>query len=377
MRRASPAAPVETDVSEDSGTVEAPAESGSGKAGASPSQALPAALPMWSTRSDVLMVGFWALLATCLGRALAPALPGSSAGIGELIVGVEQLAAFSTQFTLMLGAATCVRLLISTLECRLHLFRPVALVTCAAALPVILSASSRHLSPDWLIALVGLSSALALASLFPALRARHSRAAGLVLLGVTSGSLVSAGGRILALYASQQVHAGLFGMARGVATAGFLVDALTIAVVTLWIGRRLRHGALIALALLVTSIALSWAATQGQATEPWRVVVGRALAALTAHPDPLVGPAIRYVFEVLAILLAMVVIWLRWPLGVGAALAFALLGRASGDVPLCALMLMLSALSAVRASLEPEEPSQIAAESSGRRASLEVVAATR
>jgi hypothetical protein len=58
-------------------------------------------------------------------------------------------------------------------------------------------------------------------------------------------------------------------------------------------------------------------------------------------------------------------------------LCFALLARVSGDVPLCSLMLMLAALSAVRASLQTPKRDSAAAEPLGRRAPLEVMPVTR
>lgn len=369
MHRASPAAPAPTRVS-------APRVSDQVAEVETPSSGQ-VVLRMWPARSDLLMVGFWALLATTLGRGLAPALPGTTGGIGELILGVEQLAAFSSQFLVVMGSATCVRLLLSTLECRSQLFRPVAIVVCAAALPVIISASSRHLAPAWLISLVGLSTALGFAAVLPALRVLHSRAAGLVLFGVTCGSLVSAVGRIIALYASHHAQAPLFGLARAVATGGLLLDAATVALVAFWLARRFRFAVLLVAVLAGVGALFAWAGIQGEEAEGWRLVAGRALSALTAHPDPFIGSGVRYFVEVFAILLGAVTLWFRWPSGVGATLAFGLLTRVSGDVPLCSLMLMLAALSAVRASLEPIRPSETLPEPSGRRASLEVVPATR
>jgi len=330
-----------------------------------------------ATRAEVLLVGFWGLTATLLGRGLTSALPGSTAGIGPLIVGVEQIGAFASQFLVVLGVATCVRLLLSTLECRSYLFHPVAIVSSAAALPIVLSASSRHLSPAWLMALMGISAALALISALPALRMPHSRAAGLVLLTVTCGSIVSATGRIIALYASHQAHAGLFGLARGVATLGFLLDALSVALVGIWLARRFRFGLVLVLLLAASAALVVWLGVREEEGGAWPLVVGRALSALTANPDPFISSGVRYFIEIAAICAASVTLWLEWPLGVGAALCFALLARVSGDVPLCSLMLMLAALSAVRASLQipRREPRRI--EPSGRRAPLEVMPVTR
>lgn len=332
-----------------------------------------------ATRLDVVLVAVAALVATVVARGIAQALPGSSTGIGPLIASVEQVAAFSTQFMAVLGVSTCVRILLSTLDCPSRTFRWSAILVCAAALPVVISASSRALPPAWLISLVGLSAALGVAAARPALYAPQSRAAGLMLLLVTLGSLVSGFGRVLALYASQEVEARLFGVARGIATLGLLVDVLGVGVAVIWLARRSRSG--VALVALLASLAgaVVWFGTQGAElprAEAVGAFVGRLLASLTAHPDPFVTAGFRYFVEIYALLVAAVTLWFRNPPGVGESLTFALLARVSGDVPSCALMLMLAAFCAVRASLQPVRPHE-AAVSTGRRASLEVVSVTR
>jgi hypothetical protein len=373
----SPVAPVETKAS----AVTAGVGSESERVAVTPASGL-RVVPgrIVATRSDVLLVGLAALVATVVGRGAAPALPGSSAGIGPWITGLEQLAGFSTQFMAVMGVSTCVRLLLSTLDSPSRGFRLVAILTTTTGLPVVISASSRHLSTGWLIALVGLSAALGLAAARPALRTAQSRAAGLMLLLVTLGSLVSAFARVLALYASQELEAELFGLARGIATAGLLIDVLSVLLAALWVARRWRFGvglmaSLASLAALVVWLgAHSVELVDGQG---WGLFIGRALAALTAHPDPLVETGFRYFVEIYAILVAGVSLWFRRPLGVGETLCFALLARVSGDVPSCALMLMLAALCAVRASLQPVRPHEAASQALGRRASLEVVPVTR
>jgi hypothetical protein len=376
--RSSPVVPVETNDSAAAAAGPSAPESATVENAKSGQSVLPGRVV--TTRSDVLFVGCWSLVAMVVGRAAAPALPGSTAGIGSLIVGVEQLAGFSSQFMAVMGVSTCVRLLLSTLEYRSRWFRLVAIVTTAAGLPVVISASSRHLPAPWLIALVALSASLGLAGARPALRAAQSRAAGLVLLTVTMGSLVSAFGRVLALYASQEVEAGLFGLARGIATGGLLLDAISVALAALWVVRRWRYGVGLIAGVAALAGALVWIGAQG--VEPrdaaaWQLFVARALAALTAHPDPFVESGFRYFVEISAIFIAGVTLWFRRPLGVGETLCFALLARVSGDVPSCALMLMLASLCAVRASLQPVRPHEAALEPSGRRAALEVVPVTR
>jgi hypothetical protein len=330
-----------------------------------------------ATRGELLLVGFWGLVATVLGRGLAAALPGSTAGIGPLIVGVEQLGSFASQFLVVMGVATCLRLLLATLDCRSYLFHPVSIISSAAALPIILSSSSRNLPPAWLMTLMGISAALALVASLPALRVPHSRAAGLVLLTVTCGSIVSTTGRIIALYASHQAYAALFGLARGVATLGLLLDALSVVLVGVWLVRRFRFGIVLLLALFTLAGAVVWLGALDESAGAGPLVIGRALAALTAHPDPFIGSGVRYFVELSAIAVATVTLWLEWPTGVGAALCFALLARVSGDVPLCSLMMMLAALSAVRASLQKPKSDPWRIEPSGRRAPLEVMPVTR
>lgn len=321
-------------------------------------------------------MGFWGLAATILGRGLATALPGSTAGIGPLIVGVEQLGSFSSQFLVIMGVATSLRLLFATLDCRSYLFHPVAIISSAAALPIVMFASSRHLAPAWLMALMGISAALALVSALPALRVPRSRAAGLVLMTVTCGSIVSATGRIIALYASHQAHAGLFGLARLVATLGLALDAISVVLVGAWFARRVRFGWVWLVGIAVLAGLVAWLGVRNDEASAWPLVVGRALAALTAHPDPFIGSGVRYFVETAALGLAAVTLWLEWSTGVGAALCFALLARVSGDVPLCSLMLMLAALSAVRASLQTPK-NDAPPEPLGRRAPLEVMPVTR
>jgi len=376
--RSSPVVPVETDGGAAAAAGLSAPESATVENAKSGQSVLPGRVV--TTRLDVLFVACWSLVAMLVGRAVAPALPGSTAGIGPLIVGVEQLAGFSSQFMAVMGVSTCVRLLLSTLESRSRWFRLVAIITTAAGLPVVISASSRHLPAPWLIALVALSAALGLAGARPALRAPQSRAAGLVLLIVTLGSLVTGFGRVLALSASQEGAAHLYGVARWIATAGLLLDAISVALVALWVVRRWRYGAGLISVVATLAGGLVWIGAQG--VEPRDAAAGplfvaRALAALTAHPDPFVQSGIRYFVELSAIFMAAVTLWFRRPLGVGETLCFALLARVSGDVPSCALMLMLSALCAVRASLQPVRPHEAPLEPSGRRAALEVVPVTR
>ena len=167
----SPVAPVDTGSASPSAEGVSRGVDGRGQRGAPRAAEKPSlSRRIAATRSEVLLVGFWGVTATIIGRGLSAALPGSSAGIGPLIVGVDQIGSFASQFLVVMGVATCLRLLFATLECRSYLFHPVAIVSSAAALPIILSASSRNLPPAWLMVLMGISASLALVSALPAVR---------------------------------------------------------------------------------------------------------------------------------------------------------------------------------------------------------------
>jgi hypothetical protein len=305
--------------------------------------------------ADTRLLAFAALLATLVARALAPALPGSNAGSGRLISGVDQAAAFLSQFVLIVGAATAVRLLMrSMVDRRLgYVHRLVSVVGSAAAIPIVLSAANRQIEAPWLIALVLLSSAVALASLFPAMQRPPGRAAALTLGVATLASLVWAGSRVLALEASDHAYASLFEVAQGGATAGLLLDIASTLVAAVWLARQSRQNVWWLAAAVVAALALAWAGFGGAEAAPWRVVVNRSLAALAAHPDPFVSAALRYFVEAWAVLLASVALWSQRHNALGPAIVFALLARASGDVPICAMLLLLAALSMALATVTP------------------------
>ena len=141
MQLPSPIDPIETQLepgASDTGASDAkasklPSEQRAGAeraAAASPeSRRRVAPLRIVATRFDVILVALTALVASVLGRAVAPALPGASAGIGSLISGIDQLAGFTTQFKAVMGVSTCVRLLLTTLDSRSRSFRSVAILT--------------------------------------------------------------------------------------------------------------------------------------------------------------------------------------------------------------------------------------------------------
>jgi hypothetical protein len=156
---------------------------------------------------------------------------------------------------------------------------------------------------------------------------------------------------VLALEASDSAYASLFEVAQGGATAGLFLDVASTLVAAVWLARQRRQNLWWLSAALVAAAALAWVGFGGAEAAPWRVVVNRAFAALAAHPDPFVSAALRYFVEAWAVLLAAVALWAQRHNALGPAIVFSLLARASGDVPICAMLLLLAALSMALASV--------------------------
>jgi hypothetical protein len=299
------------------------------------------------------LLAMLALGAVLTGRALAPALPGSQAGIDAWIAIAERTGAVLTQTLALLGTAACVRLTVTTLA---HgglslVYRLLIVPAAAAVVTLVLGAASRRLDPGFAAVLGLASAALALAATPSALASPATRAVGLALGCGGLGALMHLAARTLGLRASEQALASIFATARGVATAGFLLDAAGLAIGVVWLagraGSRVAAPLLAAGALVATSGALGWAALGGSldGARTWQVVAGRALGEMTPHPAPLVLPLLRYAMEVAALLIAACAPFLRRAdAPVGSVLALVLLARASTDVPACALLLAVAAL---------------------------------
>jgi hypothetical protein len=257
----------------------------------------------------------------------------------------------------------------SMIERRLTYFqRLVSVVLSAAAIPIVLSAANRQIEPVWLIALVGLSGAVVLVSVVPALRRPEARAAALVLGVATLASFVWASARVMALEASNIAYASLFEVAQGIASMGLLLDAASTAFAAFWLARQRRECLWLVLGAALLAVLGVWAAATSDGNDAWRVVVARSLAALAPHPDPFVSTALRYFVEAWAVLLAGVALWSQRRTQLGPTFAFALLARASGDVPICALMLLLAALSTAFLSLSPADSDKAPLRTAGEAA---------
>jgi hypothetical protein len=306
----------------------------------------PAREAEWSPRPLVWI----ALVATLLGRVLAPALPGSHSGIARWIVISERAAAFATQLLVLLGTLIGMRLVVVTLRLRtLPLwYRLLATAAGAAVLVLAIGAAALPLQPDVALVLGVSSAATAIGAAVIAARPVAYRAAGLIVGLQGLAALVQLGARLIALRASEQALTNWYQAARGVATLAFLLDVACLGIALAWLSRArpLRATKLIAPLCLIAAL-LSWAALAGTyfGAPVWQVIAARGLAELTRAPMPFVLPALRYLVEVLALLVAAAIAASRsGSRTLQTSLALALLSRASSDIPALGLLLLLAAL---------------------------------
>ncbi len=316
-------------------------------------------------------VALLALVAMVVARGLAPALPGSAAGIAGWIRASESISMLLSQLLVVSGALVVFRLLIRTLrQGELGVaYRLLAVPLGAGALTIIMAASQTPERPIMALALAVVTSFIAIAATFPTLGTPRTRAAGFVIGIVGTASFVHVLARVLAIRASEQALASLFTMAQSVSTLSFVLDVASIALVAVWLGSRSRSKAsVVGIALVIVSVVIAWGAVRGsnESAPLWQVLASRSLLGMTRHPTPLVVASLRYSVEVLALLTAAVAIVIpRRNPPVQALMALALLARTSTDIPLCALCLLIAALLGPLASLAERTVSDAGARERG------------
>jgi hypothetical protein len=302
-----------------------------------------------------------AVVAAVFSRAVAPALPGTAAGIERWIALSRIVAAVTSAQFFVLASLALVWLALASLgAARLPLLLRVTALPVSFTIVVIGVASTlSNLQPRWLLWLAVLSGLLSLLSAPRALAVSRSRATGLLLALAGVATFVDMGARLLAVRAGQHALASWFFTAQVLATCAFGLELAALFVVALWAsGRRPGVAALGAGAIAAVAIAVTAAGARGTLVDarPIEVLVARAFGELARHPRPLVPLAVLHAVEVSRYALALLVLARgRNPLN-AAALALAVLAIGSADVPACALMLTIAALVAPLESLTAEVP---------------------
>ena len=291
-----------------------------------------------------------ALLATIIGRGIAPAIPGLAVGIAPFIVLSGRVSAFLSQLVAAGGVAAAIRLAGGALRLpKLDLtYRLVALPGAAIVIALVMAAWARPLEPELCRLMAFAAIAASLAGAAASLRIGETRASGLVLASASLSGISHLLARELVSRAAERADNGSLRWAIAVATLATLLDLLALGLSLTYLGQgKLRKIALNAAIVLVPALALGVFAAHGSAPGAGlaRVLAERALSQLTRVPAPALPNALRFAIAA-ALLIAAGLCVLRPGARAKASvvLSLSLLSLGAPDMPLPALWLVVAAL---------------------------------
>jgi len=302
-----------------------------------------------------------ALLATVIGRGIAPAIPGLAVGIAPFIVFSGRVSAFLSQLVAAGGVAAAIRLAGGALRLpKLDLaYRLVALPGSAIVIALVMAAWARPLEPEMCRTMALAAIAAACAGAVASLRVSETRASGLGLACASASGLTHLLARELVSRAAERLDSTTFHWAVAVATLAALFDLLTLGVTLAYLGQgRMRNVITCCVLVLVPALLLGLFAAHGSApgAGPSRVLAERSLTLLSRVPAAALPGALRFAITAALLLSAGLCLFkpgLRGKTSV--VLALSLLSLGAPDMPLPALWLVVAALLSPKQSLAPLE----------------------
>jgi len=308
-----------------------------------------------------------ALLAVVFGRSLAAALPGSRSGLYKILGISALLGGFFTQLLAVLIVVLCTRLaFITWQESRLsNAYRffsapsacTVIVIVTAASFDFVVGPSTPEIS--LLLGIAGTLVAVYASGVI--LMPSRLRASGIVLAFVAAASVAQVSARLIALQASEAALRTQYDVARGLASLATFLDALALAVTAVWLGLRwTKVGRTLLLGTLGLAVTVGELAQRGSRVQSGfaEVLLSRSLAQLHREPSSYFPRVVQDTQELLALLLA--VILLSRPRNVSPqqrlCLALVLLARSSPDIPLCSGLLVTGALGLSLLAADLTEP---------------------
>ena len=291
-----------------------------------------------------------AVLATLIGRGVAPAIPGLAVGIAPFIVLSGRIAAFLSQIVAAGGVAAAVRLAGNALRLpRLDLgYRLVALPASAIVVALVIAAWAHPLEPE-LCRMMALAAILAsLSAAVASFRNLVTRASGLVLACASASGLSHLLARELVSRAAERLDSGSLHWAVAVATVATLLDLAALGFALTYFGQGERRKSAIGAAIvLMPALAIGFFAAHGTAPGAGltRVLVERVLAQLSRAPAAALPVALR--FAITSALLLGAALCVSKPAELrktNVVLALSLLSLGAPDMPLPALWLVVASL---------------------------------
>jgi hypothetical protein len=291
-----------------------------------------------------------ALLATVVGRGVAPAIPGLAVGIAPFIALSGRVAAFLSQLVAAGGVAAAVRLAGGALRLpKLDLgYRLIALPASAIVVALVMAAWARPLEPELCRMMALAAIAASLAAAIASLRMIDTRASGFVLGSASLSGLSHLVARELVSRAAERLDSGSLRWAVAVATLATLLDLMALGLALAYLGhKQLKKSTINAAIVLLPALVVGLFAAHGTAPGAGllRVLTERVLAQLSRAPAAALPPALR--FTVTTALLIGAGLCVAKPSErskTSVVLALSLLSLGAPDMPLPALWLVVASL---------------------------------
>lgn len=300
-----------------------------------------------------------AVISSVLGRALAPALPGSVAGITWWIKVFDWLSGFSAQLFAIVGILLAARSVGNTVRSTEQdlLYKLIAVpATVLVGFLVMTRMRLDYSEPRGALALALASGSLALAAAPRLVQLERTRAIGFVLILTGIGSLLHAVAQGLALQANFEALPARFTAARVLETATFALSLFAAALTAAWLFGKSQTGLLKIVGLVVLAALLTHAALRGSDPQAalHEVLASRSLGFLLRDPAPFLPSYLRGVGVLFQLLLAASVLLVRRQApNVRLVLCLCLTCAGATDIPLLALCLTLATLVAREHSAPP------------------------
>ena len=309
------------------------------------------------------------VLATLVGRALSPALPGSVAGISGIIRVVDLAGNLLTQLFAFAGISSALllaRVILQSSKKDLVFKLLVLPATLLVGFIVMVKMRVTQSDPNGSMTLALTSSGLAMVAAPALLKNEVTRVMGLtVALGGAGGGL-HALGRFLAFKASLASLPTHFMIARGCETAVFTIHLAVVALACLWLKSRGPAFAAKLAGIAALCVLGAIGAERGSLPDAsvWEVLASRSVGHLSSAPLPLIPTSLVSSVILLTLALAVWLLATRQLTTTAVVLCFCLLSGGSTDVPLLALALVLAT---IVAKLPPEPSAPAAAKASAAK----------
>ncbi len=325
-------------------SVEAPKQSPSGPA-EKPQRRSPSRV---STSLSLLVpVAIIGLLATLLGRAVGPALPGVGVGLEDAILVMRHAGALASQVYAVALSVTALGLSLALFRAQGSLVERVAWPAFGGVVIYLGMRAPAVRLDDTAAWVLGLGATLA--TIFAAVRAFRSTATRVLALPFAVLAVASAARLIMLglLTWGREIAASLAGLIRVLAMTSFVADGLVLffALLVADPGRKrmVRPEVLAALALALFATSTGASGAEPEAT-PWQVLIYRAAILLTPTPTPAVALGALIFAALLGPVVALtLLVSSRRGAPATAALTLLALARATPDVPLSGLAIFVAA----------------------------------